>query len=160
MNSLLSSREIHLVNVENFLGGPVFTREDVTVFRRRYQRLTAMPSYAQVIVATSAFTPAVAAGVGWVGCRLLVRRGHNGADLSLLVVAESEDLAARFERIAIGSGDGIFTDVATRLAARGTQVCVVSRRASLSRSLELAVADVRFIDGRENAAACAARIAA
>lgn len=126
MNTLINRREIPLVDVENLLGGPVFTLDDVTIFRRIYQRITAMPPDSQVIVATSAFTPAVAGGVGWAGCRLLVRPGHNGADLQLLDVAESEDLVARFERIVIGSGHGIFDR--RRYQARGSKTSGVRGR--------------------------------
>jgi uncharacterized LabA/DUF88 family protein len=75
-----------------------------------------------------------------------VRSGENGADLELLAILAQESVETRFDRVVIGSGDGIFALAAARLQAAGVNVTVVVRRGALSRSLRLSVRDVRFID--------------
>jgi uncharacterized LabA/DUF88 family protein len=82
----------------------------------------------------------------------LVRSGLHGADRALLEVIHRECLEERFDRIVIGSGDGIFALAAARLQACGCSVTVVSRRSGLSRHLRLAVRDIRFIDSAPAAA--------
>lgn len=105
------------------------------------------------VLATSHF----AAGQAWMAwpsaTRRLVRSGADGADLALLDVIDSESLHLRFDRVVIGSGDGIFALAAGRLQRLGCPVTVVSRRDRLSRQLRLAVRDVRFIDQPMAAAA-------
>jgi len=100
----------------------------------------------QVVVACSELTIRNA-GCCWPGARCLVRPGPDGADLELLAVIEQERVAERFSRVAIASGDGIFTAAAADLAVAGCQVTVVSRRAGLSRRLAVAAAlRVIYID--------------
>lgn len=79
--------------------------------------------------------------------------GPDGADLALLDVLLHEDVAARFTHIVIGSGDGVFGQVAASLSARGVWVTVVSRRDSLSPWLAQAARDVVYLDTPRTAAA-------
>lgn len=79
--------------------------------------------------------------------RRLVRSGENGADLALLQVLEQESVAERYDRVVLGSGDGIFAYAAAGLQAVGVDVTVVSRSDALSRRLGFAVRDVRSMDG-------------
>ena len=72
---------------------------------------------------------------------------------------ETENVAARFDRVVIASGDQIFAEHAARLHREGVKVTVVTRRESLSNRLKLATRDQRFLNPeREIAAELAARI--
>jgi hypothetical protein len=58
---------------------------------------------------------------------LRCQRGENGADLALL--DELDDvawIAGRFDRVVIGSGDGIFADAIQRLNHAGVETTVVA----------------------------------
>jgi hypothetical protein len=83
---------------------------------------------------------------GWGEARRVVRSGRDGADLTLIQIVDTENVAARFGRVVIGSGDRIFAEPAARLQSLGASVTVVSRRESLSRELRFAVRDVRFLE--------------
>jgi hypothetical protein len=83
---------------------------------------------------------------GWGEARRVVRSGRDGADLALVQIVDTENVASRFERVVIGSGDGIFAEPAARLQSLGASVTVVSRRESLSRELSFAVRDVRILE--------------
>ncbi len=76
----------------------------------------------------------------------VVRSGPDGADLALVEIVEMEDVAVRFDRIVIASGDGIFAHPAAQLQASGVAVTVVSRPDALSRQLKLAARDIRYLD--------------
>lgn len=144
-------RAVHLLDVENLLGGSVFTTDDVRelVFRVGEVASVEVASVevgdAFIVASSHRCAPAT-----WFGCppsaRRLVRSGLNGADPALNQVLVSEGVAARFARVVIGSGDGFFAEEAARLQAAGCHVTVLTRRDALSRKLRLAVRDVRFID--------------
>jgi len=78
--------------------------------------------------------------------RYRIRSGPDGADLELLDVIDHENVAERFTHVVIGSGDGIFADAATSLAAASRWVTVVSRCESLSARLRLAACDVIYLN--------------
>ena len=143
---LRDGRELHVLDVENLLGGTYFAPDDVHDLRAGYVLATVMSPDAQVVVGASANASAISGGVGWPGSGVRIRRGPNGADLALVEVLEQEDASSRFERIYIGSGDGIFAPVAAALAGLGVYVTVVSRRAALSGALRLACAQVIYLD--------------
>jgi hypothetical protein len=98
----------------------------------------------QVVVATGV-AAAPTAWFAWGPARRLVRAGIDGADLALLEVIGREALANRYNRVVVGSGDGIFTD-ACRVLQAVCKLTVVTRRESLSTQLRLAVRDVRFLE--------------
>ena len=77
-------------------------------------------------------------GWEWRRARYVVRSGPDGADLALIDVIREERVNERFRHVVIGSGDGIFADVASLLGLAGVQVTAVSRPESLSSKLRLA----------------------
>ena len=139
-------RAIHFLDIENLTGTSLPQAHEVEVIKRAYGRAVPVGANDLVIMATSHLA-APAAWWGWPEARRLVRSGPNGADLALLHAIETEDVAARFSRVVIGSGDGIFAEACARLQAAGCQLIVVTRAKSLSRALRFAVRDVRLIDG-------------
>ena len=71
--------------------------------------------------------------------------GLDGADLALLDEVAEIELLRRFDRVCIGSGDGIFAAAAAKIAAAGVEVTVVTRPRALSGRLRLATMDVRYL---------------
>jgi hypothetical protein len=138
-------RCLHLVDIENLVGCPTLGCTAVAHVAAKYAEVAGVAPYDHVVVASS-HHGAPGAWFGWPGARRLVRSGCDGADLALLEVLESEDPLARFDRVAVGSGDGIFAEPAARLQVAGCEVTVVSRPSALSRRLQLAAKDVRFLE--------------
>jgi hypothetical protein len=138
--------EFHLVDPENLLAGPRFIAKDVTALRARYTDVSTLAATAQVVLGTSAEAPMLESGLGWCGTRRVWLPGAGGADRALLRIVREENLAARFTRVVIGSGAGVFAEAAAALQAQGCHVTVVCRADSLSRRLRLAVLDVRFLE--------------
>jgi hypothetical protein len=137
-------RTIHLVDVENLAGTASLTPQLVSDVRRAYESVVDVGHEDFVVVAT-AHHGALPTWFGWPKARKLVGSGPDGADKQLLAVVDREDIAARFARVVIGSGDGIFAVSAARLQEGGVTVSVVSRPDALSLRLRLAVRDVRVL---------------
>jgi hypothetical protein len=147
-------RSIHLIDVENLLGGAGFAELNVIELMAEYG-LTVTRGPEDHLVVASCHR---AASATWLGCpeaRRLVRSGRDGADRALLEVIERENVALRYDRIVIGSGDGIFAEPAAMLQALGAKVIVVAPVSGLASKLQLALRDVPFIDliGRPQAPA-------
>jgi hypothetical protein len=137
-------RSIHLVDVENLLGGTTFGFLDVEDLAEQYRVVSAQAPGDLTVVASSHVT-ASPVWFGWSNARRLVRSGENGADLELIHVMATEDLAHRFDRVVVGSGDGIFAEPLAALQAVGCDVTIVSRPGALSARLRLAVRDIRLL---------------
>src|SRR5262249_38209484 len=130
-----SERMLHLIDAENLLGGPNFDRARACRGRAAYEAIAPTGTVNQVVLATSHHA-APSAWFAWPSpVRRLLGSGPDGADLALLGVMAAERLEHRFERVVIGSGDGIFAFPAARLQAAGCSVTVVTRRHALSRRL-------------------------
>jgi NYN domain len=138
-------RALHLIDVENLLGGPNFDRRQAAWGRAAYLA-TAPDAIVNQLVISSSHRAAPAAWFAWpYSTRRLVRSGPDGADLALLDLLSVEQVHTRYDRVVIGSGDGIFALPAAKLQAAGCAVTVVTRGESLARELRLAVRDIRFL---------------
>jgi NYN domain len=153
-----AGRILHLIDLENLLGSADFSREEAACVHRGYLQVAPFGAIDQIVLATSHHA-AASAWFGWPAtARRLVRSGQNGADLALLRVLASESVASRFDRVVIGSGDGIFAYEAARLQTAGVAVTVVTLQAALSRQLGFAVRDVRYLEPLEIAPVIALRL--
>ncbi len=139
--------ELHLVDVENLLGTPWFTSHAVADLRRSYDAVSGASNPAHYLVGTSAAQNLVEAGLGWGQGQLVFSKGKDGAERAMLAEVTLAT-ASRYDRVVIGSGDGIFADLAASLQSVGIVVRVVSRQRSLSKALSLAVQDARFLPER------------
>jgi len=148
---LRQARTIHLIDVENLAGVALPSAAEVEAIREAYMETVEVGPEDLTVVASS-HSAARVVWWSWPGARRLVRSGPNGAGLALLESIETEGLADRCERVAIGSGDGIFAEACARLQAAGCEVTVASRHESLSRALRFAVRDVRVIETLPDAA--------
>jgi hypothetical protein len=141
-----AERALHVVDIENLAGAAIPTLAMVCQVQVRYLTLLRFGQDDQVVLAAS-HRGLLNAGLGWPHARYRVRSGKDGADLELIDVLEHENVAARFDHVVIGSGDGGFSPVAADLAARGLHITVVSRRRSLSPGLARVAGDVIYLDG-------------
>lgn len=140
-----AERSIHLVDVENLVGAPNPRPDEVRTVGSLFDEVAGIAAGDQTVIASSHYC-AKEVWFGWdPAARRLVQSGPDGADLALLAVVAHERLAERFTRVVIGSGDGIFAEAASRLQQAGLSVTVVSRPEGLSRRLQFAVRDIRFI---------------
>jgi hypothetical protein len=140
-----AGRVLHLIDLENLVGSADFSREEAARVHRGYVQVAPSGAVDQMVLATSHHA-AASAWFGWPAtARRLVRSGQDGADLALLHVLASESVATRFDRVVIGSGDGIFAYEAARLQAAGVAVTVVTLHGALARQLGFAVRDVRYL---------------
>ena len=136
----LPARSLHLIDIENLLGTGDFTRSAAVAARDLYRDIVGIGPADLVTIASN--HSAMLRTADWPeGARRLVRSGTDGADQRLLAVLEHEQIAARFTRVVIASGDGIFAEPGARLQHAGCAVTVVSRPESLSRRLSFAVRD-------------------
>jgi hypothetical protein len=79
--------------------------------------------------------------------------GPDAADARLLEDVDPEWVAERFDRVVIGSGDHIFTEMAIDLRERGLRTCAVGYEDNMARRLRLAVDEVRYLGGEAGLAA-------
>lgn len=145
-------RALHLVDIENLAGAAIPTKNRVAEVQARYLASLRFGVDDQVVLAANHLA-LMNAWLGWPHARYRVRSGKDGADLELLDVIEHENIADRFSRVVIGSGDGGFGRAAASLAARGVRITVVSRWGSLAHELAEVARDVIYLDGPMAAAA-------
>lgn len=131
-----AGRRLYLVDIENMVGnrdGRV-SRDEVDRMRQAVMAHMPVGEGDQVVIGTGHSDNLLNASV-WRHVRHVFRRGHNGADLALLDVADREDIAARFSGVVLCSGDGIFADAMRRLRAQGCQVSILTGIGLISSAL-------------------------
>lgn len=112
----MNNRGIHLIDIENLAGHSALTSASARWAAENYRNEVDFEDGDIVVVAAS-HRNAFAAAAAFPGARLLLGSGPDGADRRLLEVMREESLEVRFDRLIIGSGDGIFSSEAARLAA-------------------------------------------
>jgi hypothetical protein len=133
-------RKVAFIDIENLCGTSSPTQlecEEVRVFCTERIGLDRT-----MVVGACSHYAARHASFAWPTARWLWRSGRDGADTALLDEIRDLRNSQRFSHVIIGSGDGIFAEVVTELAAGNTRVTVVSRRRSLSRSLVRSAAEL------------------
>lgn len=135
MNTNTSTREraLHLLDIENLLGTPFFTSEDVAHFKRFYETSSFYSDGDLIVIATSSSEGILEANVGWGSARYEFQLGENGADRALIDIIRDENVGERFSRVVVASGDGIFAEHVTSLLKSNIDVHVVARRSALHR---------------------------
>ena len=126
LHGAAKGRTLHLVDLENLLGDDRCS-EVGRAGLVRYLELARWDPGDQVILAAH---PELVRQVGFdppVPCNLHATRGDDSADEMLLAHAPVELVAARYDRLVIGSGDGIFVRLARAVRAADVPVLVVSR---------------------------------
>ena len=119
-------RTLHLVDLENLLGDERCSGVGRAGLER-YLELARWDPGDQTIVAAH---PELIRQIGFdapVPCNLHATRGDDSADRMLLAHAPAELVVARYDRLVLGSGDGIFVRLARTVRAAGVPVLVVAR---------------------------------
>lgn len=127
-------RTLHLIDIENLVRGSGATPAEVAEALAGYRATVAVGPGDHVVIA-SGRRLLMAAGLAWPGARLLLGAGSDGADLALLDASLPAAVAAAYDRVVIGSGDGIFAARAAELRCAGLMVAVVSLGQSLAIDL-------------------------
>jgi len=126
MGTELGGRTLHLVDLENLLGD---RRKDKIALEglRHYLVVAGWAEGDHVILASH---PEIVRQVGFdrpVPCNLHASRGDDAADVMLLAHAPVELITRRYDRLVIGSGDGIFLSRARAARGLGVGVLIVAR---------------------------------
>ncbi len=93
----------------------------------------------EMVVLGCSHHAAKTAAFAWLGGhRRVWRSGADGADLALLEVIDSEPVTRTCDQVTIVSGDWIFANALTSLAAQGITTTVVATRGHLSNRSRIA----------------------
>jgi hypothetical protein len=117
------------------VGDPRATGARVYDAFRRYLKAARYEPGDHLIVASNPCTVREFAFRVDVPCNVHACKGEDGADTMLLSFAEPDFVAGRYDRVAIGSGDGVFAMLAHAAERRGVDVLVVARAEGCARSL-------------------------
>ena len=139
-----NERTFALIDIENLTGTPLPSENECSRVRSIVENH--IDASHTPVVAACSHLAARTAPFAWPTARWKWKSGLNGADEALLEELDVDHIASRFTKVLIGSGDGIFADIAARLASRGVHVEVISRTCSLSRRLQLAAKTVVVFD--------------
>lgn len=130
-----AGRTQHLIDLENLTGGPFPSRNEALQTVDAYLEAAEWcPGDLTVLAANRWLYKQVAFDLPS-HIRALPVIGRDGADLALLGWTSAEDVHARFDRLVIGSGDNIFTDLVVNTTRLGTPAWVVAVDGSLSKRL-------------------------
>lgn len=102
---LPTGRTLHLVDLENLAGGSSASPADVDGAISSYERIAPFGVHDHRVVACGKGL-VFPVGDRWPGALVRYARGIDGADRLLLAAADPVDVAARFDRVVVASGDG------------------------------------------------------
>ena len=131
-------------HVESSTGGGRLTTDDVVRARAAADAVAPVRPGDLVVVACNPVDALAVANV-WPGARYLWRRGAHGAVDALVEVLTDENVAARFQRVVIHSGHGLFVEPATSLAHAGCGITVVAAEATCSHRLRMLADEVHLL---------------
>lgn len=132
---LCPARSMLVVDIENMCGTGRFSEPEAQAARRRVEHLANQAPGSHVVIGASSSAGILLGGRAWPSARRVWRIGPNGADRALIQVLHDEDVAHRFTKVFIASGDHTFADPVRDLKARGAHVTVIARPGSLARDL-------------------------
>lgn len=136
------SRAIHLVDIENQMGSPRCSSEEIKDWFDHYSSVINLGALDIVVFGVTNMHNIFSVKESGISARIVHQFGPDGADIALQTVMEDEGLDRRFGRILCASGDGGFAEQVSRLGFTGVQVHVVARRSALAKRLELAAGSV------------------
>ena len=131
-----------LIDIENVVGASELTAANVIEVKNAMDLMEGA-NVMQVVACSHHNAEAVM--FNWPKARIILKSGKDGADLALIKVATDEDIAKRFNRVVIASGDGIFTTIAKELSEQGVEVSIVCGRGALSKNLKHQCPNVRYL---------------
>jgi hypothetical protein len=130
-----AGRTLHLIDVENLVGGVAAGVEAVGTALDAYRATVAVGPEDHVVLG-SGTELAFASKAAWPGALLRIGEGMDGADRALLSVLDPAFIASHYHRLVVASGDHAFAPMVAAVRAHRTAVMVVVRdRRSLSGEL-------------------------
>ncbi|MBR3327509.1 MAG: hypothetical protein IKG22_09345 [Atopobiaceae bacterium] len=138
-----SKRKLFVVDIENAVGAGMIDEESCKSVRNRIER-TYHPGSNDLTVLGVSHKNNLFPAHAWDGARVVIREGHDGADLALEDVLSNENVEGRFGEVVIVSGDGLFSGQAFRLRSLGVRVTVDARARQLARVLAFSCTCVRL----------------
>lgn len=131
---LNSQRRIFVVDIENAVGSGIIIEEDVARNSAFIVEHYSIGDKDLVVIGVSHSCDAFPAHA-WASARIVMKRGHDGADIALMNVLTRERITDRFEEIVIVSDDGVFTEEARPLKGSGVRVTVHAETRSVASEL-------------------------
>lgn len=138
-----TDRRLFVVDIENAVGCGSVDEHSCQTVRSRVEE-TYRPDDGDLTVIGVSHKNNLFPAHSWDGARVVLRQGHDGADLALESVLADENVEDRFGEVVIVSGDGLFAGQAARLRSLGLRVTVDARARQLARSLALSCSSVRL----------------
>ena len=138
-----SARKLFVVDIENAVGTGMIDEESCKGVKSRIER-TYHPGGSDLTFVGVSHKNNLFPAHAWDGARVVIREGHNGADLALEDVLINENVENRFSEVVIVSGDGLFSEQASRLRTLGVRVTVDARARQLARVLAFSCSSVRL----------------
>ena len=138
-----TGRKLFVVDIENAVGIGAIDEESCRKVRDRIER-EYKPAGGDLTVIGVSHQNNVFPARSWNGARIVLRKGHDGADLALESVLSDENIEERFSEVVIVSGDGLFASQAARLRSLGVKVTVDARARQLSRFLAFNCSSVKL----------------
>lgn len=135
---LMYPRTAYFLDMDNLSGSGQPTSEQVRCVLDEFERICRPCKSDQVYCAGTAITAYHCADYR-PNYRVAAGRGKDGADKRLLELGDPEHVSRRFQRVVIGSGDGIFANIAREYARRGLKVELIAGKGGISRSLKQAL---------------------
>lgn len=133
-----SGRTQHLIDLENLIGGPFPSGPAALTRLDEYLEASDWQPGDLAVVATNRWLHRQIAFDLPSHLRALPVIGKDGADLALLGWTSAADVARRFDRLVVGSGDHAFVELVAGTAARGCPAWVVGVDGGISHRLEAA----------------------
>jgi hypothetical protein len=144
----VSGRALHLVDLENLVGDPDAACEVIDAVLDDYVRSASLGADDLVTVAVNHRMYRRACFSLDRGWKVGLASGPDACDHVLLAEAPFDWVAARFDRLVVGSGDHIFCDLVHAVRRRAMPVWVVSQERCLSRRLGAAASRVVHLPER------------
>lgn len=138
-----TNRKLFVVDIENAVGIGTINEESCRKVRDRIER-EYKPAGGDLTVIGVSHQNNVFPARSWDGARIVLKEGHDGADLALENVLSNENVEERFSEVVIVSGDGLFANQAARLRSLGVKVTVDARARQLSRFLAFSCSSVKL----------------
>ena len=120
---LNSHRRLFIIDIENAVGSGVLTSENVLFEKALLDEHYSICDQDLVVIGVS-HSENVFPAHAWPSARIVMRRGHDGADIALKTVLKNERVEERFKEVVIVSGDGTFAEEAALLKGFGAIVTV------------------------------------
>ena len=136
-------RRLFVVDIENAVGAGRIDEGSCKSVKDRIER-TYHPGSNDLTVLGVSHKNNLFPAHAWDGARVILREGHDGADLALEGVLSNENVEERFGEVVIVSGDGLFSRQASRLRSLGVKVTVDARARQLARVLAFSCTSVRL----------------